>query len=255
MARSCREIISEIEKKYPLSLAEEYDNVGLLIGDENKAINKILVCLDINEAVVEEAIINNVDMILSHHPLIFRSLKKILCKNPTSSLITKLIKDDICVYALHTNFDNAENGMNDLLAERLALKDVDKLEHGTGRYGILNSAMTLKELCLYVKEKLAVNTLRVAGDLNSTVNKVAIVGGAGADFIEDAIALGCDVLITGDVKHHSALDAINSNLNVIDAGHYFTEVAALPYFAGLFNSFTDLEILITKVNTNPFKDV
>lgn len=255
MVRSCKEIISAIEIKYPTSLGEDYDNVGLIIGDEQKNINKILVCLDITSTIIDEAINNQVDMIISHHPLIFKSMKKLVYSNPTSSLVARIIKADICIYSLHTNFDNAEYGMSDILSELLSLKNVDKLRNGTGRCGILYKEMTLSELCFYIKEKLKINSLKAAGNLNSVVKKVAIVGGAGSDFIDDAIALDCDVLITGDVKHHSALDALSLGINIIDAGHFFTEVVALPYFANFLKTLTDVNTIITNINTNPFTDV
>jgi GTP cyclohydrolase I len=253
MAKLCNEIISLIEVKYPLSLAEEYDNVGLLIGNINAKIEKILVCLDINEAVVNEAINNNIDMIISHHPLIFKPFKKLLYNDPISAIIAKLIKADICVYALHTNFDNAENGMNDILADRLGLNEINKLGKGTGRYGILYNSMLLNEFCAFVKTKLNVDYLKVSGDLRSTIKYVAIVGGAGCDFIDEAIAMNCDVLITGDVKHHCALDALNAKINIIDASHFFTEVVALSYIESLLNTLGGIKATITQVNTNPFK--
>jgi GTP cyclohydrolase I len=255
MAKLCREIISLIEVKYPLSLAEDYDNVGLLIGNDNTVIEKILVCLDITEAVVDEAINNKIDMIISHHPIIFKPLKKLVNDNPISAIVTKLIKGNICVYALHTNFDNADNGMNDILAEKLELKEINKLSSGTGRYGILYNSMLFNEFCNFVKCKFNIDSLRVSGNLNSIINRVAIVGGDGCDFIDDAIAMNCDVFITGDVKHHCALDALNSNINIIDASHFFTEVASLPYIANLLNTIDGIKADITLVNTNPFKNV
>lgn len=255
MVKSCKEIINLIENKYPLMLAEDYDNVGLLIGDDNMVIKKILVCLDINQAVVDEAIRNDVDMILSHHPLIFSPIKRILSRDPLSNLIIKIIRADICVYALHTNFDNADNGMNDILAESLELININKLGKGTGRYGILNNSTLFNEFCDFVKRKLNINSLKVSGDLNSMIRTIAVVGGAGSDFINDALALNCDVIITGDVKHHSALDGLNSGINIIDAGHFSTEIIALPYIAKLLTTITGIETLITRVNTNPFQMV
>lgn len=253
MSKNCREITGFIETKYPLSLAETYDNVGLLIGSYDAIISKVLVCLEINDEVIDEAINNNVDMIISHHPLIFTPFKKIIYSSPTSHFIARLIKADICVYGLHTNFDNAENGMNDVLSELLGLNNINKLGNGTGRYGILYNSMFLYELCNIVKSKLNINSLRVIGNLNSKVERVAVVGGAGCDFIDDAIALHCDVFITGDVKHHSALDAINYGINIIDASHYSTEIIAIPFIVALLRELTDLEVISSKIDTNPFK--
>lgn len=255
MAKKCREIISAIEVKYPLSLAEEYDNVGLLIGDIDAIISKILVCLDITDEVINEAITIGAEMIVSHHPIIFKPIKKIVLPNQISKMITKLIKNSIAVYSLHTNFDNAEDGMNDILAEKLELNNINKLGKGTGRYGILYNSMLLYEFCAFLKIKLNVNFLKVTGDLNSTVKHIAIVGGAGCDFIEAASSLHCDVLITGDVRHHSAIDGLNSGINIIDASHYFTEIVALPYISNLLNALSGIEAIITKVDTNPFKEI
>jgi GTP cyclohydrolase I len=252
MFKSCREIINNIEEKYPLALAEGYDNTGLIIGDPKAIITKILVCLDINDEIINEAIENNANMIVSHHPLIFSPIKHLFYDDYMAALIVKIIKHDICIYALHTNFDNAEDGMNDILAETLGLNNINKLGNSTGRYGIIESDMLLIEFCDFVKVKLNINSLRVTGNLNSIIRYVAVVGGAGCSFINSAVALNCDVMITGDVKHHDAIDASNSGICVIDAGHFSTEVLSLPYIVNFISNVTGIETIITKVNTNPF---
>jgi GTP cyclohydrolase I len=252
MFKSCREIINNIEDHYPLILAENFDNTGLIIGDPEVNITKILVCLDINDEIINEAIENNVNMIVSHHPLIFYPIKHLLYNDYISALIVKIIKHDICIYALHTNFDNAEDGMNDILAETLELNNINKLGNSTGRYGILESNMLLIEFCDFVKMKLNINSLKVAGNLNSVIKSVAVVGGAGCDSTHAAVALKCDVIITGDVKHHNAIDALNSGINIIDASHFSTEVLSLPFIANLISNMSGTETIITQVNTNPF---
>jgi GTP cyclohydrolase I len=252
MFKSCREIINNIEEKYPLSLAESYDNIGLIIGDPKAAITKILVCLDINDEIINEAIENNINMIVSHHPLIFSPIKHLLYNEYKAALIAKIIKHDICIYALHTNFDNAEDGMNDILALALGLNSINKLGNSTGRYGILESDMLLVEFCDFVKVKLNINSLRVTGNLNSLIKRVAVVGGAGCAFINSAVALNCDVMITGDVKHHDAIDSLDSGICIIDASHFSTEVFSLPYIVDFISNVTGIETITTKVNTNPF---
>jgi GTP cyclohydrolase I len=255
MFKSCREIINNVEGKYPLSLAESYDNSGLIIGDLEAIITKILVCLDINEEIINEAIENNVNMIVSHHPLIFSPIKHLLYQDYQTSLIVKIIKHDICIYALHTNFDNADEGMNDLLAETMELNNINKLGNSTGRYGILESEMLLIEFCEFVKVKLKINSLKVTGNLNSIINSVAVVGGAGSDFINAAVASNCDVIITGDIKHHNAIDALNSRICIIDAGHFSTEVLSLPFIVDFIKNISNIETIVTQVNTNPFQIV
>ena len=209
----------------PKHLAEEWDNPGLLVGDPRQSLNKILVCLDISDEIINQAIESNVQMIVTHHPMIFRAIKNIRTDLPLGSKIRSLIKNDIACFAAHTNLDSAEGGVNDVLAEKLGLIDVKTFDEelSLGRIGKLETEMTAKEFALHVKKVLNTNNVRLieAGDFK--IKKVGLCGGAGSEFIAKAKFLGADAFVTGDVKYHEAQSAVGNKIHVIDAGHFATE--------------------------------
>ena len=195
----------------PSKLAEEWDNVGLLVGDPSAQVNKILVCLDVGLDAIERAVELDAQMIVAHHPMIFRSIKNVRLDRPMGRRLRTLIKNDIAVFAAHTNLDSALGGVNDVLADKLGLIDVKPLdatsiEPTLGRLGRLTEEMSAKAFAEHVKLK-----------------KVGICGGAGADFIMKAKFYGADAFVTGDVKYHEAQAAIDNGIHVIDAGHFATE--------------------------------
>ena len=357
-------LTKKIEEKYPLNLAYDWDNVGLLVGDSNQDINKIMVVLEANEKVIDEAIEKNVDLIITHHPFIFSKLNKLVTTDFKGNLIYKLIRNNISIYSMHTNFDIAFDGLNDYFVEMLNLQnskilditnketlyklavyvpkthvdsvriaignagaghlgnykecsfsiegegrfkpceganpyigkegglesvheikietivtqrvlgrvisamlkshpyeevayDLYKLENkgpsvGLGRYGKLNESITLKELCLDLKSKLNMEHIRVVGDLDDKINKVAIVTGSGADMVKKAYKAGCDVLITGDMKYHDAQDSIDMGMKVIDCGHFDTEKVFTDIMFDYISDNFELDVIKSEVNLNPF---
>jgi len=266
-----KNLISEIEKKYPLFLAESWDNVGLMIGDYNQEITRVLVTLEANEAVVEEAIRENVDLIITHHPFLFSKMQTITTDSIKGSLSLKLIQNRIAVYSMHTNYDTAFGGMNDVFLERIGLY-ADQTFHpitaqdwyleqnagktpGLGRICTLETPMTLEELSRFVKEKLNMSCIRFVGDASASIRKVAVVTGAGVDFYPDAQAAGADVLISGDLKYHMAQDILDTKMNVIDCGHFETEDIFRDSMRSYLESVCDLTILSSKINLNPFQIV
>lgn len=253
----CKDICSIIEIDFPKEYAEGFDNVGLLIGDYNKDINKILISLEITEKVIDEAILNNIDMIVSHHPLIFKGLKNITNNSYIGNLVLKLIKNNICVYAAHTNFDCANNGMNDLLCEKIELLNVEKFsdeENSIGRIGYLENHKTFIDFCNDLKRKFKMKNIIVSGDLNKNIKKVAVVGGSGTDFLNEALNKNCDCLITGDVKHHAALDYSNMGINIVDLTHFASEIIFKESFKEFLSSkVQDVIIKTSKVEENPLK--
>jgi dinuclear metal center YbgI/SA1388 family protein len=362
------EIIQLFEEFSPKYLAEEGDKIGLQIGRLNEKIENVMVTLDVLEEVVDEAIEKNVNLIIAHHPPLFRSLKSIHTDKGQGRMIEKLIKHDIAVYAAHTNLDVADGGVNDLLADALDLKSVEVLipthteslkklvvfvpkthedemrralgdagagfignyshcsftTEGTGRFlpqegtnpfigeqgkvekvnevrietiyeqriekkvlskmfkvhpyeevaydiyslnnqgetmglgriGMLSKEMNLKDFAKYLKEKLTVEKVRVVGNMNDTVKRVAVLGGDGNKFISKAKFSGADVFVTGDLYYHTAHDAMMMDLNVVDAGHHIEKVMK----AGVVNHLTErckergykVNIFTSKVDTNPF---
>lgn len=226
----CKEIVQVIEAAYPREAALDFDNVGLLAGRTEKEVERVYIALDATDAVIDRAIEAGADMLITHHPLIFSPLKKVTDEDFVSRRVVKLIQNDISYYAMHTNYDVL--GMAELAKKILGIRDSEVLDitmekdgkpEGIGRIGELEKPMTLEECCVYVKHKLNLGSLKVFGDMQAEVSRLAISPGSGKTAIAAAIAKGADVLVTGDIGHHDGLDAVEQGLAVIDAGHYGTE--------------------------------
>ena len=226
----CKEIVQVIEAAYPREAALDFDNVGLLAGRTEKEVERVYIALDATDAVIDRAIEAGADMLITHHPLIFSPLKKVTDEDFVSRRVVKLIQNDISYYAMHTNYDVL--GMAELAEKILGIRNTEVLDitmekdgkpEGIGRIGELERPMTLEECCVYVKHKLNLGSLKVFGDMQAEVSRLAISPGSGKTAIAAAIAKGADVLVTGDIGHHDGLDAVEQGLSVIDAGHYGTE--------------------------------
>ena len=246
------DIAMMIEAAAPLSLAYSWDNPGLLVGSRRKEVSKMLITLDTNLFTVNEAIEQGCDMIVSHHPILFRGTKKADYDDPIGRLLELLIKNDIAVYAAHANMDNAPEGINARLAEIFELEDVKVLEPdeklpgaGLGRFGKLQKSMTAVELCKLVKERLDTPAVRAAGDMIRPVSTLCVASGSCAECIDTAIEKGCDAIITGDLKYHETMDAAEKGIFIIDAGHYPTEVMVKDIFSGLLKN-KGAEIVISR---------
>ena len=226
---SVADVVSYVEQSFPQSLAEEWDNVGLQVGSTCLPCRTVMTCLTTTEAAVDYAAEVGVDLIISHHPLIFTPLKAITAQQPIGRTIGKLLTHQISLYVVHTNVDKAKGGLNDWLAETLHLLDAEILETqeeegiGYGRIGRLASKMTLVSLAKNVAKALGIEAVRYAGDQGKPIEKAAVCSGSGSHLWPLALDLGADVLITGDVKYHTAIDVVNTSLALIDAGHYGTE--------------------------------
>ena len=224
------ELISWLEEKYPVKAAENWDNVGLLVGDDSGKVKHVFLALDLTEKVLEEALEVGADMIITHHPMIFSGMKKINNHTFTGRKILKLIQNGITYYAMHTNYDVL--GMADLSADYLNLQNTEVLSvteengeqsQGFGRVGELTKEMSLKVYAKCIKASLKLGDVKVYGDLSKTVKKAAVCTGSGKSFVDEAIAAGADVYVTGDIDHHTGIDAVAKGICVIDAGHYGTE--------------------------------
>lgn len=232
----CEDIINRLEELSPTKYAEDWDNVGLLVGRREKDINNIYIAIDATEDVIDRAITLGADMIITHHPMIFSPIKKINSDDFTGRRILRLIKHDIAVYAMHTNFDVM--GMADAAADELKLKKCSVLsvtyeddisKEGFGRVGKLPSVMTLEECAEYVKECFKLDHVIVYGDTDNMVETAAILPGSGKSMAGDVIKAGADVFITGDIGHHDGIDLVASQVMVIDAGHFGVEKLFVPY--------------------------
>jgi dinuclear metal center YbgI/SA1388 family protein len=229
------EIAALIENAAPSELAYPWDNVGILCGDKDKEVKKALVTLDVNENTVNEAVSEKCDMIISHHPIFLNGVKRIDYSTSEGRMIKTLIKNDIAVFAAHTNMDTAENGINSALAELFSLQNIKIIEKngentGLGRYGELIKSVTLKEFAKTVKTYLNTPFVRVSGNLDNIVKTVAVASGSCSDIIPEALKKGCDVIITADMKYHNTIENVESGIAVIDAGHYPTEIIVMDIF-------------------------
>ena len=232
----CRDIIRYLEVLSPVGYAADWDNVGLLLGREEKEVRKVMVAVDATEEVIDHAITWGADMLITHHPLIFKPLKRICADDFIGKRVLNLLQEDICYYAMHTNFDVM--GMADAAADKIQLRDRQVLEvtyedavnkEGYGRYGRLPKSMTLEECARFIKEAFEIEGVLVYGELHKNVEIAAISPGSVKSVVEDAVAAGVDVLISGDFDHHTGIDLVARGVTVIDAGHYGLEKIFVPY--------------------------
>lgn len=263
-----KELVSLINEIAPEDLQESWDNSGIQINaDPEKDIKKIMTCLEVSDAVVDEAVEKGADVIVTHHPLIFSKLGRISADEIVGGQIVKLIKNGISVYSSHTAFDSAEHGTNQDLAEQLYLKDIVPMQPaeghpgcGMGRYGVYREPIYFGDFIEDVAEICPDAEIRVAGRVPEYVKKVALCTGAGAEFIDEAYENGADVYITGDVKYHDARHADDIGACVVDAGHYGTEVLFMYNMADLLIRALDekgmldgVEVFHSETNIDPFR--
>lgn len=366
MSLKCSDIVFYLEQKAPPSLAEEWDNVGLMTGSMKKAVGRIMICLDVTENVVNEAIEKKIDMIISHHPLIFNKLRNINDTTAKGRLLLKLIKNDICVYSMHTNLDVAEGGVNDCLAEALKLKHLTGLseykkeklykvvvfipvghedvvrdamskagagwigrysdctfmakgtgtfkpmegtnpyigksgvlekvnevrletvvperklnnvidamikvhpyeevaydiypleitgkEYSLGKAGQLDEPLGLDDFIVYVKKCLGINNVRLIGSTKDKISRVAVFCGSFDESVMGNVKSKADILVTGDIKYHTALEFLENDMCVIDAGHYGTERVVLKKLADMIKEkYPDIYVVLNTVELDPFK--
>lgn len=239
----CRDIIEILEKQSPEKYACDWDNVGLLVGSKDKEIKRIYIALDADDVAIASAIEAGTDMLLTHHPMIFKGLKKVNNEDFIGRRVIELIKNDMAYYVMHTNFDIT--GMADLAAERMELEECKVLQTvavsmqdcsmGIGKTGILPKEESIRECAARVKKAFGVDTVKVFVNpadvdfLERPVRRIAICPGSGKSVIKDALRAGAQVLVTGDIDHHEGIDAAACGMTIIDAGHYGIEKIFIPY--------------------------
>ncbi|TYQ15560.1 UNVERIFIED_CONTAM: dinuclear metal center YbgI/SA1388 family protein [Acetivibrio alkalicellulosi] len=361
-----KDIIKFMEIYAPSNLAEDYDNVGLIIGGRDNEIKRIMVCLDVTTKVVDKAVEKSINLIISHHPLIFKGLKRINEDDIKGEIIHKLIKNNIGVYCAHTNLDVADGGINEYLAKTLELSDIKnlknykteslykvvvfvpeesvdlvrqsmsskgagwignysdctfmtkgtgtfnplegsnpyigskhKLEHveeirletivpknklngvinamikahpyeevaydvyqlnmdgksyGFGKIGMLKEPISFHDFIKSVKEKLDIKNLRVIGRVEKDIEKVAVFCGSYDEGLNHMVKSKADILVTGDVKYHNAMDMVQMEMCVIDAGHFNTEKIVVPMLVDVLSKeFSQIDIMSNNVEEDPFK--
>lgn len=264
------EIARFMDEIAPENWAEDWDNVGLLLGNRSTQVKRLMVALDISPAVVEEAAGKKVDMIISHHPLIFAPIKKIVHEDITGRLISGLISNNVSVYCAHTNLDAAQGGVDDTLAGLLGLskikylnpRDIDSNSSpGFGRWGQLDKPTPLEEYIEFVGRVLNAPNIDFIGEIgdsnNKVVNTVALCGGSGADFMAAAKNIGADLFITGEIKYHDALMAHWSGLHVLAVGHFYSEAPIMKELINRLQTIIDslqykVEIFKSEMQRSPY---
>ena len=258
-----REIYQYLDTLAPFSLQLDFDNAGFLVGRGDGQVERLLVSLDITEEVAAEAAELGCQLIVSHHPVIFFPAKSVTDGDPTGRTLLALAEHRIAAVCAHTNLDAVWGGVNDALAQKLKLTQIEQLKqdgvdasgrpYGIGRVG--NTAgvpMYAPAFAAFVKETLGANGVRFV-DARRPVRRVAVGGGACADMLKDALALGCDTFVTADVKYNGFLDAKALGVNLIDAGHYPTEQVVVPVLAKwLADGFAKVEVLTTQTHKEVF---
>lgn len=269
MSLKLKDIIKIIETEYaPLDFKLDFDNVGLMVGNDNEDINSILVALDCTLKVIEEAKKLGCNLIITHHPILFKSPKNITTETLLGKKIIELIKSNINVYSSHTNLDAVPYGINELVMSILGFKNYSIIEKnsfefkgnevGIGRIVELEKVITLEKLCNKVKTSLSIESLKYAGEDNKLIKKIAVINGSGTDLLASAKRLGADCVITGDTTYHYVSDYVEEGMAIIDAGHFETEWPSMKVVANLLeeklNSIDKtIKVYISEESVSPYK--
>ena len=254
-----RQVLEALEQFAPLPLQESWDNAGLQLGLTEADVSGALLCLDVNEQIVDEAIRKGCNLIVSHHPLLFRGLKQISGADYVQRCVIKALKNDIVIISMHTNMDNAKNGVNWKIAERLGLqqcqffaqKQVGDIEAGSGVVGLLPQPMAADDFILMVKRQFGVECALCNELLRRPISKVALCGGAGDFLLPDAISLGADAFITGEMHYHQYF-GYEQRIQICVIGHYQSEQFTSEIFRDIINKeCPGVRTEIAETNTNP----
>lgn len=251
-----QDVFAFLNQQAPVQYKMEFDNVGLLAGDPQAPVQRVLTALDITDDVTEEAVEAGAQLIVSHHPLIFTPLKHVTADDPTGRKILRLAANGLSAICMHTNLDIAEGGVNDALMAALDAAVTGILEPtgtdaggkplGCGRVGTLREPMAFDAFLQFIAARLRTNGLRYCAS-GKSVERIAACGGSGGDMLELAAALGCDTFVTADVKYDRFLAAKELGINLIDADHFCTENVVIPLLAEKLQSqFPELTVTISE---------
>ncbi len=249
-----------MEKFAPLHLAEDWDNVGLLVGDRTLSVERVMTCLTVTPETVDEAVQRRADMIVTHHPIPFRPMKRLTTDTIAEGLVWQLARAGISVYSPHTSFDSAKDGINQSLGKRLGVGELESLipqedemqNLGAGRLGRLAEAQTLAQFIDSIKLNLSIESVRVVDGNSGSVQRVAIACGSGGAFLGKAKARGCDILVTGEATFHTCLESRARGVSLVLLGHFASERFAVETLAELLGaSFESLEIWASATERDP----
>jgi dinuclear metal center YbgI/SA1388 family protein len=254
-----KEVLCALEKFAPLPLQESWDNAGLQIGLTETEVSGALLCLDVNEKIIDEAICQQCNLVISHHPLLFRGLKQVSDATDVQRTVWKAIRSGISVISMHTNLDNAQGGVNFKIAERLGLQDcqffaekqVDGIEAGSGVVGVLPEPMEARAFVELVKQQFHCECAQCNELLERPIRKVAICGGAGDFLLPDAISQDADAFITGEMHYHQYF-GYEQQIQICVIGHYQSEQFTSEIFRDIIQKeCPGVKTCIAETNTNP----
>jgi dinuclear metal center YbgI/SA1388 family protein len=272
-----------LDRIAPVQLAEAWDNVGLQIGSRHWPVKKIWTALDPLPEVVAKACENNVDLLVTHHPLFFKPIKRIDCDTPLGRIAQMALSCQLAIYSTHTNLDSAVGGVNDVLAERIGLHQLRVLaesgevkrcndesmaddvyplagvdQHtGLGRVGELSSSISLGDFAEKIKTALNIGTVKVVGNLDKRVHKVAVCSGSGSSLLSAALGSGAQVYVSGDLGYHTARDAQQNGIGLVDISHFGSERLIVDVLATSIQNASkalglDVTVEATSIETDPF---
>ena len=250
-----------LEEVAPLSLAEPWDNVGLLLGRAGREVRCVMTCLTLTAPVAAEAVRREVQMIVTHHPVLFRGAKKITDATAEGRIVLVLVESGIAVYSPHTAFDSAATGVNQRLAESIGLSQIRPLRRpdqgatvGAGRCGTFPLPMAKDEFLARVSEVVGAHFLEIAWSGPETVRTVAVACGSAADFLEDTVRAGCDVFVTGESRFHTVLESQSHGVSLVLTGHFPSERPAVIWLASLLKErFPDVQVFASENDQNPLE--
>lgn len=254
-----KDILEALEAVAPPHLQESYDNAGLIVGDPNAQVTGVLFCLDSTEAIVEEAVQRGCNLVVAHHPIVFRGLKRLNGASYVERTVMQAIRQGVALYAIHTNLDNVHRqGVNAKIAERLGLLDTRILltkpgstDTGAGLLGKLPVPLSEEDFLRHVKSALRTDCIRHTALRGRPVQRVAVCGGAGSFLLPEARRAGADALVTADFKYHEFFDA-EGDLVIADVGHFESEQYTIELLAEIVREkFPTFALHCTGVNTNP----
>ncbi len=263
MTETVHGISDFLDQFAPLTTAETWDNVGLLLGNGSRTVDTIMTCLTLTPDVATEAIEKNVGLIVTHHPILFRAVQRLTTETSEGQMLLQLAENCISVYSPHTAFDSAACGINQQWCDLLKLQCLRSLRPfgeedspqevaGAGRYGDLPDSVSLGQLMQQVKSICSVKHLQYVGDLNANIRRVGVACGAAAEFMREAALLDCDVLITGEARFHACLEAQEKQIALIIVGHYASERFACERLAVILQTqFPDLNAQASQIEHDP----
>ncbi len=250
-----QDIVSKIEQIYPLTdKLFDSDNIGLQVGNIDAEIRKVLVTLDMTPETLDEALYNDVDLVIAHHPFIFNGLKSVKLDDYFGSVIAKLLQNDIALYVIHTNYDNSENGMGYHLLQHLGVKDISFVESSPLVHGEFANKLTHEQFVSLIKTKYKLDHVRFSGSEIDDIKRIGIIGGSGFDeqSVINASKYKLDAYVSGDMKYKDALLAKTLNLNVYDVGHYVENIGFEYLVNILKKEFKSVEVNFSELNNPHF---